>query len=262
MEKLSKNWKDLGNINEKVVSFSDDIIPTIDLVCDISKGVWILLEGELYHFKTRKEWNLLCELLGEGVSEYFGLSTIHHELARGDYHGYEYYGVLSKWGRKEESHYTELKKVMPYCKNLEILAYLDSYYPNEPILTQFRAFLVRDYFTNEYDRISSEIILEETDSIHSLGYLTDYECEFKTKKESIAVSSLYSLPLRNFYVVDAILKDETLLQYFRKALNINLLEILEQVKEKHDLNLRTSYLEKIQTFESRQKDTIRKCLHL
>jgi len=83
-ERKFYSWLDLGNLEEKKVYFEDNVIPWIKRCNEyLEDGCWILWNGEKYYFKTLDKEEILHELLGEKVSNYFGLPSAHYIPAYG-----------------------------------------------------------------------------------------------------------------------------------------------------------------------------------
>lgn len=262
---ISDNWLLLGDIEEKIEFFDDELIPE---VYRTEYGFFLRIQGERYYFK---EYDLkseyLGELLGEKVTLQMGLQSVHYTLAKGTYRGQECYGVLSKWARKNNFVYHTfpqmIQKNYQYKKvGLSILNELERTFPNEPINEEFRNFLAREYFTKEYDRISNEIIIE-TDGNHiHLGYCLDYEKEFQRLHTNIVLPFYYILDLTQDRTLCSIYQDERLIESFRKVLKINLEELLEEIKKEKLLRITSEEQMEMKNWQEGVKREIKKALSL
>ena len=254
MNKITENWVDLGNVTDCVYSFEDEIIPSDKI--NNRTILWLKLDGQVYAFKRRLDERLIInELLGEKVSEYFGIDTVHHELATCVLYGKRTYGLLSPMARKENASYTyfwkeltEKTKIRPPYNMIKILSKTDEVFKKEPICKEIRSLIVRDFFTNEYDRVTSEILIEKEKSIH-LGYLSDYELEFGLPFEAYTWDTTSILAL-DYETIPFIEQDEELMKKFHLALKCNLLHLLEELEEEKKLRISDEKKEDIKKFTS------------
>jgi hypothetical protein len=217
----------------------------------ISDGCWVQIENELYYFKVPStNLDYLKELLGEKVSKYFELSSVHYNLAEATYKknntSYHVYGLLSKWARTVSSQYTTLENLINYdCQlkdfpyeDLDLLDIIDSLFPNQPILKEIRFFLVREFISHQIDRQPSEILIETNNDKVNLGYLLDYEREWNSR-----LTYEYHLPNYFYFnpenkkVLSKIRNDDFMQEALIKAMNINILKILEEIEEEHKIRL-------------------------
>ncbi len=253
MNKITENWVDLGNVTDCVYSFEDEIIPSDKI--NNRTILWLKLDGQVYAFKRRLDERLIInELLGEKVSEYFGIDTVHHELATCFLNGKRTFGLISPMARKENASYTffwkELANKTEICANsniTEILSKTDEVFKGEPICEEIRSLIVRDFFTNEFDRVTSEILIEKGDSIH-LGYLCDYEVEFDLPFEAYTWDENCVLSLNSELLIPFIQCDSELMKKFHLALKCNLLHLLEELEEEKKLRISKEKKEEIKKF--------------
>ena len=252
INKITENWVNLGNVTEHVYSFEDEIIPPDKI--NNRTILWLKLDGQVYAFKRRLDERLIIhELLGEKVSEYFEIDTVHHELATCILNGKRIFGLLSPMARKENVSYTyfwkeltEKTKIRPPYNMMKILSKTDEVFKREPICEEIRSLIVRDFFTNEYDRITSEILIEKGKSIH-LGYLCDYEVEFDLPFEPYSWDTTSILAL-DYETIPFIEQDEELMKKFHLALKCNLLHLLEELEEEKKLRISDEKKEQIKKF--------------
>ncbi len=256
----------LGNLDEKKVFLQDDIIPECKRSnSDIfSSGYWIKYNNELYYFKIRDREDLLKELLGELASKYFQIPTVHYELATGFVHQsgklVQVYGVLSRFARTNSKKYMPLQDCLKahhyeFIDGIYVVDVIQDLWPDSPISKEIYAFLVRDFFTNDWDRITNEVLIE-LGSKPRFGYLCDYEAEFTELQLKIAIPSFYYMTLENEIILDKIKKHDLFIENFEKALKIDLVSMLEQLCSEKQIRLNDWALLKYQNFEQKQKDMI------
>jgi len=265
VEKLSSSWTDLEALDPKCIYFQDDIIPIAKRDNDniYKTGYWLLINQKLYYFKAyNTKEKIIAELLGEEISKYFGLETVSFHLVKGYIIekgvSIHVYGVLSKWARKENSKYRTFEDFFenyPSYNNLEFLKILNQKFKGEPITSEFKKLLVREYITNEFDRLANELLIEEKEKSFHLGYLCDYEEEFFSSNKIVSVPSFYNINLSSYRVCDTILGDEELKLEFLKSLDIPYPEIFKKLEEEKDLHIEEKLKERIIShYQEKQKE--------
>lgn len=244
----------LGNLEARLVDIKDNLIDNNKKSNkSLRSGYWINLDNEIYYFKIPHfTQGYINELLGEKISLEFGLDTIHNQLAEGivKVNGKEVkiYGLLSKWARKPDYNYQSLKDIIygtnPQIKpntfdssNLSILKSIDQVYKDQPICKQFRGFITRDFFTQETDRVENEILIAKKDNKIELGFLSDYEYEWQNLSSKYQFFKYLKLDLSDQQTISEIKQDPFFQEAFTKALEINVIYLLEQIKEEHKIKL-------------------------
>lgn len=244
----------LGHLEDKFINIKSSLIENSKKENNrLKNGYWIMIEDEIYYFKVPGfTQGYINELLGEKISSEFNLETVHYQLAEGiiNINGKEVvvYGLLSKWARKKDYSYQMLKDII-YNKNskinpksfdssnLSLLNQIDEVYQGQPICEQLRAFVTREFFTQEKDRIESEILLATKNDQTELSFLSDYEYEWLDVRSQYSLFRLLKLDLNNPQVISQVQKDPFFQTSFAKALEINVMHLLEQIKEDHKIRL-------------------------
>lgn len=245
---------ELGHLENKLVEIECNLIEENKKSnSSLKSGYWIQLNGGIYYFKVPTfTQGYLNELLGEKISLEFGLESVHYQLAEAIIYinGIEtkVYGLLSKLAIKPGYSYQKLKNII--CdetsktvsmlldsSNLSILSHIDSIYQGQPICRQMRLLIAREFFTQEVDRIESEILLATKDNQTELGYLTDYEYEWLDIKSQYSLLGLLKLDLADSEIIGTIKQDSFFQEAFIKSLQINVPKLLEQIIEKHKIRL-------------------------
>ena len=259
----------LGQIEEIIVDINDELInPNKKSNDSITSGYWITIDGELYYFKVPTyTQEYINELLGERISLHFQLPTVNNKLATAlvkmDGHEQQIYGLVSKWARKPDYEYQTLQDAI-YGEtsqvnsnsfdiaDLSILTYIDRMYNNQPICEQFRTFIIRDFFTQETDRLESEIMLATKDGITELGYVLDYECEWgKQFRTKYVLFNYLRLDPNNEKVISQLQNDPYFQQALKQAMNIDVVKMLSEIRKEFNINL-IDY--DIKLYERRQQE--------
>lgn len=219
----------LGNF-ENLVEMTDKTITmgktrNIDLC---NHGLWLQREDGIYYFKSVKNMFLtLNDLLGVKITEYFGLPSVHYEVAKGNYNGQEVFGLLSKYERKEGYYYQNLEDIVygensklnsiHNPSNLSILEILDEVYKGQPLSEQLKTLIVRDFVTNETDRKMGEIHIHEINGITSIDKIYDYEVEWNLLGEDTGETSIKEEDIGLEYKICGLLNlTEADYEYLRK----------------------------------------------
>lgn len=250
---ITKHTKliDLGNLKEKLVNINDDLIEEDKKSNDSTQsGYWLNLDDSIYYLKVAPfTQGYINELLGEKISLEFGLETVHNQLATGiiKHQGKEtkIYGLLSKWARKPDYDYHILKNViyknikrkLPDSSNLSILEYIDETYKNQPICGQMRSFITREFFTQETDRLDNELLIATKDKKVELGFLSDYEFEWLETSSRYSLYGMLNLDTSDEQTIQQIQQDQFFQAAFTKALEIDVVYLLEQIQEEHKIRL-------------------------
>lgn len=265
-KELSKNWLDLGCVDEKLFFFEDDMIPE-RYIKEMQHGFFLNLNQSIYHFKDlRQKKYFIRELLGEEVSLSLSIPTVQSVLAKLKVHNQEKYGLLSLWARNPRIGYFSLEKFQKELNDpenpLKILNLLEKNYPNSLVNIEFRDLLARDYFTHELDRKENEITFLSKNGETHLAYLCDYEFEFYKITKAVGVEKYYHLDLLNEKTKKRVLEDERLMDSFRKVLKLDLKNLLEKLKEEKALHITSREIEDILDFQTESKSDIKRTLNL
>lgn len=239
---------DFGEFSKKLVTLQNEFIPDIkkDNYKATISGLWLKEKENIYYFKTVGDfYSLLAELVGEKVSRYFGLETVHYELAMGiDKDEKTLQGLASKYMVEEEVNYQTWKKYLEdkhfygtvSVQDLKILDFFEQDFPDEPIISQTKAFFIRELLTNEDDRLIHELLIAEKDKNISLGYLVDYATECRLPhRYFLRVPFCYQLSLRDDAVVERIQNDEVFQFFVEKACLFEIKKVLKEIKEEKNL---------------------------
>ncbi len=266
---LNKNVLDFGNFDEHTILLNNEFIPEAkqdNYRADIS-GLWLEKDEKIYYFKTvSDDYSLLAEFVGEKVSEYFNLETVHYHLATGkDKNKKSIYGLASEYMVKPNCFYQTWEQYLReknfYGKrsvnDLSILELFEQDFMSQPIIEQTKAFFIRELLTNEDDRNINELLIKEVQDRVSLGYLVDYATECRLPYRYCQfVPFGYKLSLRDFGVVEQIVRDDTFQKYVEKALLFQIKRTLKEIKEMHSLLIPKEIEENFEHFFGKSQDVL------
>ena len=264
------NIKDFGNLNDRAIWLNSDLIPEVKQMNDTvrTSGIWVEKEGKIYYFKTVDTfYSLFAEFIGEKISRFFDLSTVHYELAKGtERNGKRIYGLVSEYMRLQDHKYQTWEKYLEEkefyktqsVNDLAILHFFEKDFINEPIVDQTKAFFIRELLTNEDDRLINELLIEEKDNFHSLGYLLDYAREFRLPhKYFLFVPFCYRFSLRDPDMLQKIQEDDVFQMYIEKALCLEMKKLLKEVQEEQALFVPEELAESFENFFSKSQSILK-----
>ncbi|MBE6146698.1 MAG: hypothetical protein E7168_00020 [Firmicutes bacterium] len=258
--------EDLGEIKNPI-EINDSLIPFPKRSNEdiIDNGLWFEKNGTLYYFKVPKyDSYFLNELVGEKISSYFEVPTVHYQLAKLEIDNQILYGLISPYSRKQDKHYLTLYQWavqegwIPRIYSDNFIEFLNQKFPNEPITHQIKRLLAREFYSQELDRNDDELIVEISDNI-SLAPLVDYEYELDGSEpiQSISLPGIQRINPGLRYERSVILLDQELKDSFLSIKNINMNKILKTIKEETKINLipydKDSYL----SFDNKMKKYIK-----
>ena len=238
--------EDLGEIKNPIM-INDNIIPSSKQSNKniIDNGIWFERNGEIYYFKVPKyDSYFLNELIGEEISNYFEVPTVHYQLAKMILEDEVIYGLISPYSRSSEKKYMKLYdwaikegwNSKKYSDNF--IEFLNQQFPTEPITIQIKRLFAREFYAQELDRNEDELVVEIKDNI-SLAPLVDYEYELdaRVNVQSVLLPGIARINpgLRNGKSI--ILQDPELKRSFLSIQNINMKQILNSIKKETRINL-------------------------
>ena len=208
---------------------------------------WFKVDNEWYFYKGYQvSMMLINELLGEKVSEYFDLETIHYRLAKFNYQGNSEIGLASKsfcqsgfkYKRAHELHLEEkedlsvVETIRKICKN-------DQEY--KTLLLDIKKMFVRDFMCSENDRHEGNFLFKINSTGIRLAPLFDYEDSFIQSNPLCYHNWLGSIDLNSFACIETIQKDPEWQELFEKAMQLNIPAIIEEIKDENQLVIPLDY---------------------
>ena len=145
---------------------------------------WHKIDDEWFYFKCANDYyHLIRELIGEVISEYYGLDTVHYKLVKLQTKKDEKYGIISKnfyendynykrvwdYGINLRRGFSVFEELWMMCPNLENYSYLSF---------DLKRLMIRDFYSSEVDRMAYNFLLKVKDSKIRLAPLFDYSLSF------------------------------------------------------------------------------------
>ena len=213
-----------------------------DLVSTKPIDRWHKINGEWYYLKRFEyDFPFLNELLGEIISEYFDLDTIHYNVAqlhvKGENKGY---GVISKNFCDVN---TEYKTAWDYnfnrLKNISVLKRMRRICESDEqyalLLDDMKKFFIRDFYAAEQDRSGNNILFKNDGNGPRLAPLYDYEDSFTTVHKHIYRNQIAMLDISKPYTRQLILNDDRFQELFNKLMDINMKDFIDTLEERHKI---------------------------
>ena len=145
---------------------------------------WIKIENEWYYCKVKQPFYVANELLGEVISQYFGLDTVHYQIIRLLKDNCEIYEIMSKnicdpnATFKKPSDFRDFR----YYHELEVLDNLHSLCKSESehqlLLSDIKKLFIRDFYVSQNDRNEYNFMFRIDEDGIRLAPLFDYERSF------------------------------------------------------------------------------------
>lgn len=204
---------------------------------------FIKKDGNLFHVKYNKFVNILNELIGEIISEYFELQTVKSSL-------YKIYDNESKYCLLTNV-FTEAGKKYDYINNLfpDFVSYKGIYnlyklnkifdethqniyivksYALNKLIIDLKKMIVRDFITNTTDRHCQNFMFYYDKSFVELMPVYDYEFSFNNGSNYFSV---FKFNLDNSDIVNLIRNDDTFQELLEKAMLLRMKDIFKRLKE-------------------------------
>lgn len=179
--------------------------------------------------------------MGEIISEYFGLKTIHYNIAqlcvKGKNKGY---GVASKnfcntkstytmawdYGFKPTKNLSILQKIRDICSTQE---------EYEILLNDIKKLFIRDFYTSQLDRTGYNFFFERNVSGIRLAPLYDYENSFEEIDKCKYRNQIGELDITNPHTQKILLTDDKFQELLNVLMSANLSNFIELVEYRHKI---------------------------
>lgn len=206
---------------------------------------WHKIDSEWYFFKTDGfDRSFVHELLGEVISEYFGLDTVHYKVAELDVKGKDKkYGVASKNFCDKSLTY---KRIWDYLlefdfpiEGLSILEKIKIICPKDEtyllLKNDLMKLFTRDFYVSQGDRTGNNFLFKwEKDNVR-LAPLYDYEAAFSIYRDLQYKNQIGELNLRDKTTCELIRKDEKFQELFYLLMDADMDDFVKGTEERHKI---------------------------
>ena len=211
---------------------------------------WYKINDIWYYYKNVSGKTFINELIGEIVSEYFDIDTIHYQIAQlidsegnskiglisenfcdlnTNYRTLDYYEKLHKfffW--KYDSLPETFNKLKTICLNSSNYLQLAS---------SIKKLYIRDFSTSETDRSKNNILFKDDGNSVMLGTLYDYEETFTDDISIIPVyiSDIGKMDVRNPYTQLLLREDPESQKLLELLMTMDINQIMSQTEQRHNI---------------------------
>lgn len=206
---------------------------------------WHKIDNKWYFFKGDNfDFHFINELLGEVISEYFDLKTVHYKVAKliiGDKK--PEIGVISENFCSNDYQYT---RIFDYPNlhagdifNLESLRDICSTDEEFKILfSDFKKFMIRDFYTSQGDRSGNNFLFQEpldASEGKRLSPLYDYENAYEMYPRNLIHNALITQNMEKDYIRKYLKKDNEYQEILSKVRDADMQKFINEVQDRHNI---------------------------
>lgn len=208
-------------------------------LCDFVKK-----NNTMYHMRVTSLVEATEEIIGELISEYFKLDTVHSIFYKDEEN---YYALLTEVFTTSDNKYGFIEELFLECAWAEDLCALKSISRiTDPItyevfdikkeclkklLIDLKKLIIRDFITNQTDRHSENFMFCYDKDYVKLMPVYDYEHSFVKSYEY--ENTLLCLNLNRSNVLDFVRNDDTFQELLEKALLLDMKSIFKRLKSEY-----------------------------
>lgn len=227
---------------------------------------WHKIEGKWYFYKSDGyDFHFVNELLGEVISEYFRLDTVHYKVALLKVSGKEpEYGLVSENFCSTDYIYTrtwdynlrrmnifELNKLVEIC---------DTHEEFEKLLSDMKKFIIRDFYASQLDRSGNNFLFKQKrDGTEGkrLAPLYDYEKSFGSICPEVYYNQILYLDMRDPRLPKFFKRDSDYQENLGKIRDANMDKFMKTVEERHNILIPDSLKEYYRNYDKEKKTIIK-----
>ena len=230
---------------------------------------WVNLNDEWYFFKDFSDnyeyHGTINELLGELISDYFGVDTVHFRMAKfTNKKGCETYGIVSnnfcskdydcvrplEYGFKLKDDLTIFDEI----GNLDIKSDC-----KKELLLDLKKLLIRDFYSSERDRHNMNIDFLVKDNYLKLSPLFDYEISFLRSYDKLYLykNTIMALNLLNDGDRLLLRTDSDFQKLLYLVMLIDMRKSLSEIEDKHEIIIPENYKEEYIEHDKKIKSLVK-----
>ncbi len=227
---------------------------------------WHKIDEEWYFYKSDGyDFHFVNELLGEVISEYFDLDTVHYQVAQLCVKGEEpEYGLVSKNFCSKEYLYTRtwdynltrgdihyLDNLRDICKNEEEF---------KQLLSDMKKFIIRDFYTSQGDRSGNNFLFQEKKDGSEgkrLAPLYDYENAYQIYPSRIYNNQILYVDMKDKELPNFFKKDKEYQESLCKIRDADMNQLMDIVEERHNILIPNDLKEYYRTIDKEKKEIIK-----
>lgn len=262
------NTNDIDKFNSIAKKISEETGVPKDLIYQAPHffyiNRWHKINGEWYFYKNDGyDFHFVNELLGEIISEYFGLETVKYQVAKFQIGNKKEYGLISKnFCNKDYTYKRVWDYGFPQSDNLNILENIrDICQSNEEyliLLDDLKKFFIRDFYTSQLDRSGNNFLFKVMPSGIRLAPLYDYENAFESIQLQIYRNQIATINIANKETQNILKNDEKLQQLLYYIMKIDIVNLINEMENRHKILVPLDMKEYYQNHDSEIKSLILK----
>ena len=227
---------------------------------------WTKIDNTYYYFKQINYiYTFLEELIGEQISKYFDLNTVHYEIGAKKENKTIKYGLLSKNFRLQQKTYFEsIDLHLNRYHGFELFDHLEEY--NEEgqynlLISDLKKMIIRDFYTHQIDRLNdNNFFFQIDDGKLRLSPLHDYESSFE--EFALEYTNLFSsFDLQNPKIVEYFHQDKEFNNLFKKIFLLDMKKILENIEKNYQIEISKNHQNYFLDYDEQVKEHLLK-LHI
>lgn len=225
---------------------------------------WHKIGNEWYFYKSDgDDFHFINELLGEFISKYFKLDTIHYNVAKLCVKGKrEEYGLVSKnFCDKEHSYKTAWDYNFMPKTDLSILDSIRSICSTDSeyllLLKDLKKFFIRDFYVSQLDRTGNNFMFKSGKDGIRLAPLYDYENSFESISPEIYRNQIARIDLKNNETRYKLKNDEVFQELLQLIVQLNMSLLLQMVEDNHNIAISSDLKEYYMKHDEYMKKLIR-----
>lgn len=225
---------------------------------------WHKLNDEWHFYKSDGyDVHFINELLGEVISEYFSLDTVHYRVAKliKPDKSTEYGLVSKNFCDKDLVYKRSWDYNLAPKRNLDVLKDLQNICKSRKeyikLLDDMKKFFIRDFYVSQKDRTGNNFLFKETKEGIRLAPLYDYEKSFDTLDLGIYRNQIGEININNYDIQLLLKKDKKFQELLYLLMDANIRNFIDTVEERHNILVPEDDKEYYVKHERELKDKIR-----
>lgn len=265
---MTINVDSLPNLNEENYEYYEELAKNMSAEMGVPKDLlingrrfffinrWHKIDGKWYFFKSDGfDFHFINELLGEIISEYFGLDTVHYKVGKLIVGNNDpQIGVVSENFCSSEYKYTRIFDYKLASGDIRYLEELGCICASEAdfklLLSDLKKFIIRDFYTSQDDRNGNNFLIrEKKDGSEGkrLAELYDYENGYELYPRNLVMNPLVYQNMEKDFLRKYFKRDSEYQEILSKVRDANMNAFLTELEERHGVlipkDIRKVYLE-------------------
>lgn len=203
---------------------------------------WHKIDGEWFYLKCdNNDFYFINELMGEVISEYFDLDTVHYKIAQLNVDGENKgYGVLAKnFCDVNNTYMTAWDYHFEPSKDLSILEKIKNICLFEEeyllLLNDMKKMFIRDFYTAQRDRAVNNLLFKINNDGVRLAPLYNYEYSFEALDKHKYSNPIGELNISNSTTKERLLEDHKFQELLYMLMKANMKSFIDKVEERHKI---------------------------